>query len=238
MAARPIDAGNFAEAAYAQLAPLASVDEDNGWTLLIFFGAIGSMYNQMDYLAHADIPWSPMVDIDLVPDEGLPWFGQLIGVAVDTSFDAVAQRQQIRDHVRWKRGTPKAIARSIQPYLTGSKTVDFIERDISAYHFEVITFGDETPATLSYADIYNNYASYAEFYDLTPSYESYWNTDPHAEILATLNLKKPATLQFVWTITPGSPGTYKDYEALYIDFSTYQAAYQAFETYDYLYINP
>src|SRR3954462_14540124 len=106
--ARPTDVSNFGEAVYSQLAPVADLDEANGWALLILCGALGVMFKQLDDLAHSTPAWSNMVNPDLCPVEGLPWLGQLIGTRVNTSLSEAAQRQQIKDHLGWTRGTVQA----------------------------------------------------------------------------------------------------------------------------------
>jgi hypothetical protein len=72
-----------------------------------FIGALSQAYQQMDDLAHSDPPWSVLLDINNVPDEGLAWFGQFVGTIVNPNLSFDQQRQQIRDRAGWQRGTPK-----------------------------------------------------------------------------------------------------------------------------------
>lgn len=118
---------------------------DSQEILTQFIGALSQAYQQMDDLAHTDPPWSALLDIDRVPDEGLEWFGQFVGTVVDPNLTHNQQRQQIRARVGWQRGTPAALAAAVQVLLTGTQTVQIIERDTSPYHFEIATYGDETP---------------------------------------------------------------------------------------------
>jgi hypothetical protein len=113
-----------------------------------FIGAASQAFAQMDALAHGDEtkpPWSILMDIDNIPDEGLQWFGQFVGTVVNPNLTYNEQRQQIRDRAGWQRGTPNAIINAVRALLTGTQTVSLIERDTSAYHFNVATYGDETP---------------------------------------------------------------------------------------------
>lgn len=144
MTPRP-DSGGFADAVYEQMAPLTYDDETLGWPLLLFLGGVGSMLEELDAFSHADVPWLGMIDIDNVPDKGLVFLAQFVGVDLDTSLTYDEQRQQIRSHVGWQRGTLEAFKAAGRAKLTGTKTVDVQERQGSAYRFRVITYTDETP---------------------------------------------------------------------------------------------
>lgn len=232
---RPTDTSQFAEAVYSQLAPVADVDEQQNWALLIYIASIGEMFKQMDDLSRA---WETLVNIDTVPDEGLPWLGQMIGVVVDTKLSYDQQRQQIREHVGMGRGSVPTIQALIRPYLSGSRTIVIIERDTSPYHFEIITYGDETPADSTYADIYANDPTYEDFYLTYLTYEAFWMDTPRERIRQLIQDNKPAGLQFTYTVTPGSPGTYLTYETLYIDHPSWADVYLDLQTYEDMYNNP
>jgi Phage tail protein (Tail_P2_I) len=139
------DVGGFADAIYEQMAPLTFEDEDLGWPLLYYLDGVGTMLEELDDFAHADTPWSAMIDIDVVPDKGLPFLAQFVGVDLDTTLSPDEQRQQIRAHSGWQRGTPAAFKAAAAARLTGSQRVDLFERDTSAYHFRVMTYSTETP---------------------------------------------------------------------------------------------
>lgn len=204
--ARPTDISEFGEAVYSQLKPVADLDEANNWALLNFVGAIAEMFKLMDQLAHSDPPWSRMIDPDLVPVEGLPWLGQLIGVTVNTQLSEADQRLQIKQKIGWTRGTVEAIKNAVKPYLTGTKTVMVRERDTSPYHFSIFTYSTETPPNKTYQDLYNSYATYQAFFVANATYETYWLTDVHEQIKVTIaNNAKPAALQFTYSVLPGSP---------------------------------
>lgn len=142
---RPEDTGGFAEELYEQMAPLTYADEQYGWALLCFLGAIGQTIEDLDYLSHMEPSWVGMLDLDYIPDAAIPWLGQFVGVVVDTALPYSEQRQQIRDHVGWARGTPKTFKSMAAGKLSLTKTVRLDERTPTPYSFRVITWADETP---------------------------------------------------------------------------------------------
>lgn len=171
--------------------------------ILNFLGAIGAAFQQMDDLAHSSLnrpPWSNLMDIDSVPDEGLTWFGQLVGTVVNPSLTPDQQRQQIRDRVGWQRGTVAAITSSVRNLLTGTQTVIISERDTGAYHFHISTYNNETPdqnkvllaiiankpagvqftytilggsppTAGTYFNLFNDYANYANVFSFEQTYQ-------------------------------------------------------------------
>jgi hypothetical protein len=144
---RPVVA-TVVEETYSALGPLTAKDEDNDWALLNFVAALTLALEEIDELVRDsdDGPgWSSLLDIDRAPSEALPWLGQLVGVTVGASLSEEDQRQQIKEAQGFQRGTPAAMVGAAKPYLTGSKTVVFDERDTSAYHLTVYTFTAETP---------------------------------------------------------------------------------------------
>lgn len=141
--------GSFTEAIYGQLAPLTYGDSDaTGWPLLLYIGAIGQMLQELDYLAHngpAGTPWQNLVDLDQVPDHGLPWLGQTVGVTVNQGLTPTQQRQQIRNHAGWGRGSVATFLASARYLLTDTQAVAITERTLDAYTFTVNTWATETP---------------------------------------------------------------------------------------------
>lgn len=147
--------GRLATDLYTELEPFAFKDGDgNGWPVATVAGGIGAMLQPLDDLA-ADTDdgpgWSQVLDIDRCPTAWLPWLAQFPGATVNPLFSDEDQRNQIRVPAGHARGTNAAIAAAAQPYLTGSKTVVFRERDPvacpswPAYGLTVFTFTDETP---------------------------------------------------------------------------------------------
>jgi len=172
-----------------------------------FIGAIGAAFEQMDDLAHANPQWSSLLDINRIPDEGLPWFGQFTGTLVDPNLTFAQQRQQIRANPGWHRGTKDAIALAVRPLLTGTQTVNIVERDTSPYHFNLATYGSETP-------------------------------DSNL-VQVAVNRVKPAGLQWLYTLIPGSPGgPGTTYANLYFDFLSYQVIMDEKTTYQDVYLHP
>ena len=55
------------------------------------------------------------------------------------------QRQRIKDHIAYDRGTVGHLIRGAQEWLTGTKTVYLYERDTSAWHMTIVTLTSETP---------------------------------------------------------------------------------------------
>lgn len=205
MAARPSDTSAFAEAVYAQLAPIADQDQENGWALLIFIAALGVMFDDIDQLAHSSPAWSLLLDVDNIPAKGLPWLGQFIGVVVNTNLSENQQRDQIRNHLGWGRGTVAALINSVKPYLTGTQTVIVDERDTSPYHFTLSTYSAESPPDITYSNLYADFATYQDFYNAYATYQAYWLTDDREQIRLIITASKPAGLQFDYTVIAGSP---------------------------------
>jgi hypothetical protein len=148
----------FAARLYGMLAPLAQLDPDAGWSLLILHNAIGVMYQLVEDWVRdtADGPgWSLLMDADRCPNEALPWLGQFAGVRVLPGSDADAQRARVKSTDGFRRGTRAALVGAAQATLTGAKTVVFRERDGAemgypnppevAYCLTVITYTAQTP---------------------------------------------------------------------------------------------
>lgn len=140
---------SFAAELYEQLAPLAYADADHGYPLAQFCATIGSLFQEIDDLARDDgaIPgWGKLVDVELAPEDALPYLGQFIGVTVNEALLVPARRDQIRKPQGFDRGTRTAIIDAAQATLTGAKTVTLVERvGGDAYAITVITRTAETP---------------------------------------------------------------------------------------------
>lgn len=189
---------------YDALQPLSRSDSLYGWPLLAFVDAIGQMFQPAAILVedgdNGEPGWSIVLDIDRIPDAGLDWLGQFLGMHFFQGITAATKRQQIRDHVSWQRGTPASIIAAVRLFLTGTGTVQLGERDSSPYHFNVTIWAAEAPASTANLIAYvNQYA-------------------------------KPAGLQWTLTVNPGTPPslTYSQiyiatwtYNYVYTQFQTY-----------------
>jgi hypothetical protein len=236
MSDRPTDAGSFAETIYEQMAPVAWDDENQDWALLKFLGGLGQTFQQMDELAHdEDGPWCALLNVNELPDEGAPWLGQFVGTVVDTGLSPGRQKQQIRDHDGWQRGTVDYLIHKIRATgaLTGNMSVIIRERAGSAYHFDVITYPSETKVgTLVYQEIYDTKATYDNVYTDYPTYMTPYQLSYGTAYLVdqAIQTYKPAGLQYTYTVTWP-----QDYWGLWQNFLTYNDLYNAEATYQAVY---
>jgi hypothetical protein len=133
---------------YDSLAPVAAVDDDYAWALLILCNAIGTMYQMVDDWVR-DQPegpgWSLLLDLNRCPPEALAWLGQFVGVRIPVGLTDAQQRAWILSMPGFKRGTPAAMIAAVQATLTGTKTVTLVERDGDPYALTVKTIPAETP---------------------------------------------------------------------------------------------
>jgi len=124
--------GPFATDVYAELEPLTKEDEDNGWALLYYLDAIGTMFDEVeDYARDGDNDepgWSILLDLGRAPTKALPWLGQFVGVNVPSTLSDAAARSRIYDKHNFTRGTVAAIVAGAQATLTGTRDVLVIER--------------------------------------------------------------------------------------------------------------
>lgn len=229
MTARPTDAGSFGEAVYEQLEPIAEpYDADNGWALLILSGALGQLFQQFDDIVRGDdvdpTPWSKLLDINRIPDEGVPWLGQFFGVQVDTSLTPDQQRQQVRSLEQWARGRPDYMKDVIRRSggLIGNQSIILRERDSSAWHFTVITYPNETlgPLCDTYDDVYAEYVSYADLLHRLPRYTHLYYGLGGGMVYDAILESKPAADMFTYSIVVP-----QDYWGIWTDFADYTAVY-------------
>jgi len=140
---------DFAAELYESISPLAWDDENQDYALLSICGAIGAMFQPLRDLGGTDPDgnpgWSILLDIDRCPTQYLPYLGQFVGVQVNTALTDAQQRSQIRAESGMQRGTVAAIKAAAAKLLTGTQTVQLIERTPDPYSFTVITADDETP---------------------------------------------------------------------------------------------
>jgi hypothetical protein len=138
----------FAARLYAMLEPLAQLDADAGWSLLILINAIGGHFQIVEDLVR-DTPqgpgWSSLLDLTRAPSSALAWLGQFAGVRIPDGLTDPEQRAWIASTTGFWRGTLDALIGAAQHTLTGTQTVLFRERDGDPYYLTVITYTSETP---------------------------------------------------------------------------------------------
>lgn len=146
---RPTDVSETGERLYEELEPLALEDEANDWALLVLCGAFGLQWQPITDLtgdAEDGTPgWGSLLDIDNCPDRYLPHLGMYVGTRLDGITDPVTQREAVRSHNNFQRGTRAALIAEVQETLTGTQTVRVLERNEGAYRLTVITDPTETP---------------------------------------------------------------------------------------------
>lgn len=75
--------GDDAEEFCARPSVYATAVESLGWPLLRFIASIADALQWTDSLVRDSddgVGWSAVMDLDRIPDEGLPWIAQLVGV--------------------------------------------------------------------------------------------------------------------------------------------------------------
>jgi Phage tail protein (Tail_P2_I) len=146
---------SFAARLYDALAPLAIVDDENEWALLVYCNALGAMFQPIEDLVR-DSPegpgWSALLDLDRCPDDALAWLAQFVGVRLLAGSTPDADRARIASTDGFRRGTVAAMIGAARATLTGAGVVVLRERDHDpadtpayAYYLTVITYADETP---------------------------------------------------------------------------------------------
>lgn len=213
------DVGTFTEAVYAQLEPVQIAEERLDYPLLRYAASLGSMFEALDFLAQNN--WNVLLDINQIPDEGLPWLGQFIGVAVNTALPASDQRQQIRDHLGWQRGTLGALQRELS-YILGNTPYEIRERTPDAYGLGIAVF--TTAGT--YEFFYDTEASYDTLYGNWRTYQIMYIQGDLDLIDQVIANQKPAALVWNVKISPGG-----DYWDILMHFNTYQDVLDYFPTY-------
>lgn len=166
-------------------------DADRGYPLREYCYAIGEMFSEVEVLAREDDdgnpPWSALMDVDRAPATALPWLAQLAGVELVKGLSDADTRAFIKAAQARNRGTRQSIIDAAKLFLTGTKFVDLVERDGSAYRLTVITNENETPDALQVerairkvkpAGIVLNYALVnLPYSELDSTYTTYTATD-------------------------------------------------------------
>ena len=79
--------------------------------LRIFTQALAKMFEEVDtYVRDTDAGpgWSMLLDVDRIPNKGLAWLAQFVGVTLNDQLDDATQRQRIRETDGFRRGSPDA----------------------------------------------------------------------------------------------------------------------------------
>lgn len=125
------EVGSFAARLYEAMEFYAEHDQQLGWSLKTFVGAMGSMWQDMEDIVRdsEDAPgWSKALDLDNAPPEFLAFIAMFVGVRLRAGLSDEAQRDRIRSTDGMHRGTPAAFAAAAKQRLTGSKYVIINER--------------------------------------------------------------------------------------------------------------
>jgi hypothetical protein len=143
---------SFAQRLYDAVAPLAQDDALYGYALANYCAALGELFQIVDDYGRDQIVsgelapgWSQVLDLTRAPTVALPWLAQFVGVQLTAGLTDAQQRMQIASVGGWNRGTISAMVLAAQATLTGTKTVNFVERNTDAYTMTVITKSSETP---------------------------------------------------------------------------------------------
>lgn len=135
---------------------IASLDDTTG-DLATFVGALGDqLFQEVDDYASdgplGQVGWSVLLDINRIPDKGLEWLAQFVGVSLPVGLTAAQKRVRVQTTAGWKRGTPAALVGAAKAYLTGTQNVLMRERfDVAnptvdtPGKFQVITYTSQTP---------------------------------------------------------------------------------------------
>lgn len=139
----------FADVYRERLTPWMTSD------LSIFAGAIGEQFEEIYELIsdrgtdgdpNYASGWSVLFDVDLCPAKYLPFLGQFVGVPDLVGVAEVTARALIGSQPSMHRGTPRSIINAAAATLTGTQTVQLVERyGGDPYAIRVVTYTAETP---------------------------------------------------------------------------------------------
>jgi hypothetical protein len=199
---------SFAERVIDAVYPLRQGSAD----LDTFVHAIcDNLFQEIEDLAsdgdNGETGWSVVVDLNRIPDKGLDYIAQFVGVQLPPGITAADKRARIARTDGWLRGSKGAIQGAPLPYLTGAKTVILRERDVAAapndppYGLTVITRTSETPNS--------------------------------AQVLAALLAQKPAGILLNYVVLAGQDyqilfnGGATTYQNVFTTYLTYQGVLNA-----------
>jgi P2-related tail formation protein len=142
--------GEYSDALYEELAPIAKGDEERGYPLRTFVEGLGEAHEPIRELTldqtGAD-PLSALYDPDRCPASALGWLAQHVGVQLPVGISDDAKRELIKDPAGMRRCKRSAVISAVQATLTGTKYVNFIDRnDGSFWKWLIVTRTAETPA--------------------------------------------------------------------------------------------
>jgi hypothetical protein len=144
---------------YQQLAPMAGDDAANGYATAHLCAVLMKPVELVSALALADGEkpgWRKVQDVDDCPAQLLPWLGQFNGTPLDDTEPEEEARRKIREARGSHRGTTRAIVSDVKATLTGTQSVDLIERDGGPFENLVITRTSETPSEAATLAALNN----------------------------------------------------------------------------------
>lgn len=216
---------SFAARVLDELSPVAL----NSTDLNHYIGGIGELFQEIeDYVG-----WDGLMDVDRIPEKGLPWLAQFVGVKLDYDNTEQGLRQQIRGHDRWGRGTPLSIIGPASKWIPNNSKLYMSERSPNPWHITFIMVDSPGPGQ-TYADVYDLWDSYHKVRASYATYESLYagGRGDWAKVIELLEAAKPAGVQYslINTSTTLYIALYilePDYQAIYDDFLTYQALYAA-----------
>jgi hypothetical protein len=139
----------FRQQLWNLLDPMFYADAQNANSLHIYLGGLSDPLFQLveDWASDTDNDepgYSLLVDATRVPNEGIAWLAQFVGVTLTQGLTYAQQREQLTGLASWKRGTIDAFKNAPLPWLSGTQTVIVKERDTSPYHLLVYTLASET----------------------------------------------------------------------------------------------
>lgn len=148
----PSDLGPWGARLYAKLGDLTAPDQGLGYPLVTYIKALADQGYEDLYAIITDQDdgtpgWAILLDPLRCPAIALPWLGQFVGVAVDTTLSEANQRAQIQAVGGWYRGSVPSMLAAAKPFLSGSKFTQMVERYAGdAYQILYITHTAETPS--------------------------------------------------------------------------------------------
>ncbi len=141
------------ERLYQRLLPIMQQDAEFGWFGRFLCGAIadGMLQGLDDIVLGSEIdgvlygPWCTVFDPNVCPGPWLPWCASVYG-AFSPGVSPEEQRTRLIELPQQKRGSVEAMEAAAKLTLTGSKTIEIIERpDGMAYQILATTMLSETP---------------------------------------------------------------------------------------------